>query len=771
MLHPKVQQEITALHAQMEAQGEFPSAEALSGYFDTFRRRFGPDVLRRLDGQELLDVMKGPGPDGLVYWLEFKDDEELPAHFGSIAGGSALKYTVYRRKETGAWTAGAPSGQREVSTADAVAIARTHRDQLLAASDLIDALPSDADDELYLKLQRELARAAPDVQDSAWGHKYLSLIHPDKLDDYHVASYGRYHLIKVLEQPAEEDGRYVNAGRFIRLARDLQWTVNNLTTVMNRRDGSPHRYWRLGTRSGSTNQSHWDMMQTRSVVAIGWSGLGDLSSIHTADDFRDRLKASLAEKYPNPPAVIGRAAQQIVHFARTMGARDYVLASDGAEVLGIGRVTGEYQFDAAAGFPHMRPVEWLFVGSWRLPTTEGLRTTVFELRKNAANLVAIERQVLEAGELPPAPQLPPPEEARAEDAPVRTRWTKGGSIGRIQEILERKGQVILYGPPGTGKTYWAERGAHELAALWNFGKPAGALTGEERSRTFDRGPGSFVRLCTFHPGYGYEDFIQGYRPILSSGAVTFELRDGIFKSICDAARLAPEHRHYLIIDEINRGDIPRIFGELLTLLEKGKRGKSVVLPLSGKSFSVPDNVFVIGTMNTADRSIALLDAALRRRFGFVELMPDPAVLGSAVVAGIALGPWLAALNQLIVTHVGRDGRNLQVGHSYFLAGEHPIHDLHQLARVLQEDLLPLLEEYCYDDWTRLEQILGKAMVDSTHGRFRAELFTPGREDALVQAILGVAPEISASAIAVAADAGDQPTEGPPEDEDTDDGGA
>ncbi len=169
-----------------------------------------------------------------------------------------------------------------------------------------------------------------------------------------------------------------------------------------------------------------------------------------------------------------------------------------------------------------------------------------------------------------------------------------------------------------------------------------------------------VRSCTFHPAYGYEDFLEGFRPHSNQeGNLIFQLRDGIFKQICSDARKKPHQKFFLLVDEINRRDIPRIFGELLTLLELDKRGITVNLPVSQESFSVPANLFLIGTMNTADRSIALLDTALRRRFGFVELMPDTSVFGSASVEGsIPLGPWLSALNDRIREHLGRDSRNL-----------------------------------------------------------------------------------------------------------------
>jgi 5-methylcytosine-specific restriction protein B len=277
----------------------------------------------------------------------------------------------------------------------------------------------------------------------------------------------------------------------------------------------------------------------------------------------------------------------------------------------------------------------------------------------------------------------------------------------------------------------------------------------------DRG---LLRVCTFHPAYGYEDFIEGYRPREGSGgSLLFQKTDGIFKQLCADANQQPDKQFYLVIDEINRGDIPRIFGELLTLLEKDKRGQPVHLPVSDERFSVPRNIQIIGTMNTADRSIALLDTALRRRFGFIELMPDPAVLGDAVVAeSIPLGPWLAALNDRIREHIGRDARNLQIGHAYLLQDGRPVTGFEHFVRVLGEDILPLLEEYCYEDYAALARILGGALVDEARQRIRVELLEPGRRDELVQALLSPSPELATSREIVAqpeADGEDSEEEG------------
>ena len=434
---------------------------------------------------------------------------------------------------------------------------------------------------------------------------------------------------------------------------------------------------------------------------------------------------------------------------------DIVLACEGATVLGVGRVNGDYQYSPDEEFPHERPVKWLDIHEWRLPTLEGLRTTIHEYRQHFDNLVEIERRVLEAPKKPAAPGL-------VQSRPAK--WVDGGTIGRIQDLLDRKGQAILYGPPGTGKTYWAELAVRNIASLWNLRLRFDDLSKEQLDRLMGQRPDAFVRTCTFHPGYGYEDFIEGFRPTMSGGNLGFGIRQGIFTTLCRAASEDPEGRYYLIIDEINRGDIPRIFGELLTLLDKPKRGSAVLLPLSGDAFAVPENVLVVGTMNTADRSIALLDTALRRRFGFIELMPDPGTLGDTVIEGIALRPWLAGLNRQVTAHVGRDGRNLQIGHSYFMSAGRPIREFRHLARVLQEDVLPLLEEYCYEDWEALERILGSGLVDVGRHRFKAELFEPGREPDLVRAIVAVTPDVSASVAAVEADAAKEAATAEGEDE-------
>src|SRR6266581_3936273 len=757
VLDERIRQELIGLKQTLERDGKLLSDDQLARYYDTFRSRFGLDKLSNLDGEALLETMHSHGnKDSLVYWLEFKDDEELPGRFGSIAGGSAFKFGLFRKKETGKWTAGDPTNPRELTVEQAIHMARQHRDQLIRGTELLERLPQYGNDTDYAHLQQEMERIAPDVSNSSWGHKYFSLLYPDKLDELHNPEYQRFHLIKLLQLPPSGQGRYVAAGRYVAIARELNLQINNLMTMLYTENESPYSYWRIGT-SANKPRDHWEMMRDGNCVAIGWSEIEDLTGISNDKKGKEDIrKALLSHGSSTGLSAVGRAAQQIFNFRWTIAANDLVLASNGATVLGLGRVTGGYIYEPSRDFPHLRPVEWLSLEPWQQPDQhpdiEGKLTTIYKMKREA-NLLEAERHIYGASPIISTLSTEVPKAATTPLQPLALpRLT--GIPARIQAILERKGQVILYGPPGTGKTYWAEYTARELAARASFNTTFEQLTSEQKAVILgdDTHAHGIVRLCSFHPAYGYEDFLEGFRPESVNGTMHFIPRDGAFKKLCQDAHARPDHKFFLIIDEINRGDIPRIFGELLSVLEKDKRGKAILLPLTGKPFRVPDNVYVIGTMNTADRSIALLDTALRRRFGFIELMPDTSILGDAVVGGIPLGPWLKALNERICDHVGRDARNLQIGHSYLLEDEHPIGDFSTFAKIIQDDILPLLEEYCYEDYTKIEKVLGPGLVDIQKQQFRQDLFDASNRDELVQALLAPSPDITASSQAISSEA-------------------
>jgi 5-methylcytosine-specific restriction protein B len=215
---------------------------------------------------------------------------------------------------------------------------------------------------------------------------------------------------------------------------------------------------------------------------------------------------------------------------------------------------------------------------------------------------------------------------------------------------------------------------------------------------------SFV---TFHQSYGYEDFIEGLRPVLNDdsddGQVRYEIRRGVFVELCERARRDPEHGYALFIDEINRGNVSKILGELITLIELDKREGApnairVRLPYSGDWFSVPANVSIYGSMNSADRSLTPLDTALRRRFEFVEIMPDSTLLAGRVIEGIALDELLTVMNARIELLLGRD---CLLGHAYF----YPVQCFADLQTVMQQKIVPQLQEYFFDDWRKIRWVL------------------------------------------------------------------
>ena len=371
---------------------------------------------------------------------------------------------------------------------------------------------------------------------------------------------------------------------------------------------------------------------------------------------------------------------------------------------------------------------------------------------------------------------------------------------------------IFYGPPGTGKTYHTINAALEILVpeFCQKNHDQRDILRERYEQLKEEGQIAFV---TFHQSFGYEEFMEGIRPVLDDDAsedVLYEIKDGIFKAICERASsvklLAPfeeaieklkvacsdepiemettvrknkclvwfvegresfmeqsmvgkkpgnkpqtrsisfnrlrkayqnpkvggitsrmilnyleknyelnsnqpddkQRKYVLIIDEINRGNISRIFGELITLIEPSKRlgnaeQTSTTLPYSGESFGVPNNLYIIGTMNTADRSIALLDTALRRRFRFVEMMPDVGILDGVTVAGVNISELLKAMNNRIEYLYDRDH---QIGHSYFMRLESS-DEIEKLKDIFQHEVLPLLQEYFYDDWEKINLVLNK----------------------------------------------------------------
>jgi 5-methylcytosine-specific restriction enzyme B len=216
-------------------------------------------------------------------------------------------------------------------------------------------------------------------------------------------------------------------------------------------------------------------------------------------------------------------------------------------------------------------------------------------------------------------------------------------------------------------------------------------------------------FVTFHQSYSYEEFVEGIRPEMED-ELNYIIKAGVFRSIADRARQDPDHDYALFIDEINRANVSSVFGELITLIEEDKRLRSqnaltVTLPYSRSEFGVPNNLYLIGTMNTADRSVEALDTALRRRFSFVEMEPDPSLLPEDV-GGINLRKLLSVMNSRLQRLTDRDHR---IGHAYFInVTEDDVAD--ELRAIFRNQVIPLMQEYFYGDWSRIGLVLGSRFV-------------------------------------------------------------
>ena len=276
---------------------------------------------------------------------------------------------------------------------------------------------------------------------------------------------------------------------------------------------------------------------------------------------------------------------------------------------------------------------------------------------------------------------------------------------------------ILYGPPGTGKTYYTayysvaicedvsiedlEKQSYEdVLKKYDFLKKEGRIA-----------------FTTFHQSYGYEEFIEGIRPVMAGEeekkSIEYEIVPGVFKKFCDEASLVDDKPYVFIIDEINRGNISKIFGELITLIEETKRkgeteGLSAFLPYSQEEFGVPNNVYILGTMNTADRSIALMDTALRRRFNFIEMMPDCRTIEDVVIRQnekeVNVGDVLDIINRRIEFLFDREHT---IGHAFFTSLKNgDSNSIERLADIFKNSIIPLLQEYFYDDYEKIRLVLG-----------------------------------------------------------------
>lgn len=428
------------------------------------------------------------------------------------------------------------------------------------------------------------------------------------------------------------------------------------------------RYWLYSPGEGAML---WEDCYEKSIMAIGWDEIGDLSRYSSKTEMKEAMKEQI-----DPEKSYTMAAHATWQFAHEMKRGDIVFAKKGrSTVIGRGVVTSEYLFDETrADNKNIRKVNWTHKGEWPHPGQAAMKTLtdITSYTDYVEKLNAIfesdEIDDVEVDEV----IYPSYDKAKfLEDV-----YMDEASYDTLVGLVLNKKNVILQGAPGVGKTFAAKRLAYSVMGV------------KDPNR---------VMMVQFHQSYSYEDFIMGFRPSESG----FELKRGAFYNFCKNAEIDSENGYFFIIDEINRGNLSKIFGELFMLIETDKRGVELQLLYSDEKFSVPGNVYIIGMMNTADRSLAMLDYALRRRFAFYEMKPGFGTEGfrkyRTDLHSTRFDKLIQCVEQLNVAIAGDEslGEGFCIGHSYFCnLGE--VTD-QALAGIVEYEIIPLLKEYWFDE--------------------------------------------------------------------------
>ena len=432
-------------------------------------------------------------------------------------------------------------------------------------------------------------------------------------------------------------------------------------------------YW---IYSPGDNASMWDEFYKFGIMGIGWDDVTDLKEFSSKEEIKEYMK-----KVYDPSYSYKNNAHCLWQFANEIKVGDVIFVKKGMhKIIGKGIVTSDYIYDTSRStYKHIRKVDWQNKGEWEHPGQAVMKTltNISAYPDYVQKLLALFAEDI-SEEVSEQKEIKYP--LYSKDDFLNEVYMDEDTYNTLTELLEAKYNVILQGAPGVGKTFAAKRLAYSIMGQ------------KDTSR---------VAMVQFHQSYSYEDFIQGYRPSKDG----FELENGTFYKFCKEAEEDNERPYFFIIDEINRGNLSKILGELMMLIEKDKRGEKIKLLYSNEWFTVPQNVRIIGMMNTADRSLALMDYALRRRFAFFDFAPAFSSEGFKNYLAEKNSPKLESLITAVESlnnTISADeslGDGFRIGHSYFCTdGE--ITD-EWLKSVVEYEVIPLIKEYWFDEPTKV----------------------------------------------------------------------
>lgn len=432
-------------------------------------------------------------------------------------------------------------------------------------------------------------------------------------------------------------------------------------------------YW---IYSPGDNASMWDEFYKFGIMGTGWDDVTDLKEFSSKEEIKEYMK-----KVYDPSYSYKNNAHCLWQFANEIKVGDVIFVKKGMhKIIGKGIVTSDYIYDTSRStYKHIRKVDWQNKGEWEHPGQAVMKTltNISAYPDYVQKLLALFAEDI-SEEVSEQKEIKYP--LYSKDDFLNEVYMDEDTYNTLTELLEAKYNVILQGAPGVGKTFAAKRLAYSIMGQ------------KDTSR---------VAMVQFHQSYSYEDFIQGYRPSKDG----FELENGTFYKFCKEAEEDNERPYFFIIDEINRGNLSKILGELMMLIEKDKRGEKIKLLYSNEWFTVPQNVRIIGMMNTADRSLALMDYALRRRFAFFDFAPAFSSEGFKNYLAEKNSPKLESLITAVESlnnTISADeslGDGFRIGHSYFCTdGE--ITD-EWLKSVVEYEVIPLIKEYWFDEPTKV----------------------------------------------------------------------